>query len=183
MEGGNVHGGWKIIKINKRVSTFIREMRVVKESEKQKVYMKHTTNSLVIAPLSRILAPIIWCSSCEIFKRKKIGQCEKQYGKKINIFENLQSLDWHFKVSSAIFLSLIIQLCNRYRIFPFTGKVQWRLQYKLGLNQTGHMNFLTGQDRTPKFAGQVLPDWTESGLNPDLYCWTFYLPRTGYQFS
>ena len=35
---------------------------------------------------------------------------------------------------------------------------------KLGLNRTGHMSFLTGQDRTPKFAGQVLPDWTESGL-------------------
>jgi hypothetical protein len=26
------------------------------------------------------------------------------------------------------------------------------------------MSFLTGQDRTPKFAGQVLPDRTESGL-------------------
>ena len=34
----------------------------------------------------------------------------------------------------------------------------------LGLNRTGHMSFLTGQDRTPKFARQVLPDWTESGL-------------------
>ena len=29
---------------------------------------------------------------------------------------------------------------------------------------TGHMSFLTGQVRTPKFAGQVLPDRTESGL-------------------
>jgi hypothetical protein len=28
MEGGNVRGGWKKIKINKRVSTFIRGMRV-----------------------------------------------------------------------------------------------------------------------------------------------------------
>ena len=34
---------------------------------------------------------------------------------------------------------------------------------ELGLDRTGHMSFLTGQDRTPKFAGQVLPDWTESG--------------------
>ena len=34
----------------------------------------------------------------------------------------------------------------------------------LGLDRTGHMSFLTGQDRTPKFAGQVLPDRTESGL-------------------
>ena len=34
----------------------------------------------------------------------------------------------------------------------------------LGLNRTGHMSFLAGQDRTPKFAGQVLPDRTESGL-------------------
>ena len=34
----------------------------------------------------------------------------------------------------------------------------------LGLNRTGHMSFLTRQDRTPKFAGQVLPNWTESRL-------------------
>jgi hypothetical protein len=34
----------------------------------------------------------------------------------------------------------------------------------LGLNRIGHMSFLTEQDRTPKFAGQVLPDQTESGL-------------------
>jgi hypothetical protein len=36
--------------------------------------------------------------------------------------------------------------------------------YLLGLDRTGHMSFLTGQDRTPKFARQVLPDRTESGL-------------------
>ena len=34
----------------------------------------------------------------------------------------------------------------------------------VGLDRTGHMSFLTGQDGTPKFAGQVLPDRTESGL-------------------
>ena len=34
----------------------------------------------------------------------------------------------------------------------------------VGLDRTGHMSFLTGQDRTPKFARQVLPDRTESGL-------------------
>ena len=34
----------------------------------------------------------------------------------------------------------------------------------IGLNRTGHMSFLTGQDRTHKFAGQVLPDRTKSGL-------------------
>ena len=34
----------------------------------------------------------------------------------------------------------------------------------LGLDRTGHMSFLTGQDRTPKFAGWVLPDQTESRL-------------------
>ena len=34
----------------------------------------------------------------------------------------------------------------------------------VGLDRTGHMSFLTGQDRTPEFAGQVLPDRTESGL-------------------
>ena len=34
----------------------------------------------------------------------------------------------------------------------------------MGLDRTGYMSFLTGQDRTPKFAGQDLPDRTESGL-------------------
>ena len=46
----------------------------------------------------------------------------------------------------------------------------------LGLNRTGHMS---GQDRTPEFAGQVLPDQTESGL----IFLTFYLTSIGYQFS
>ena len=32
----------------------------------------------------------------------------------------------------------------------------------LGLNWTGHMSFLTVQDRTPKFAGQVLSDQTKA---------------------
>ena len=36
--------------------------------------------------------------------------------------------------------------------------------FLLGLDRTGHMSFLTGQVRTPKFAGQVLPDQTVSGL-------------------
>ena len=35
---------------------------------------------------------------------------------------------------------------------------------EVGLDRTGQMSFLTGQDRTPKFAGQVLPDQTESRL-------------------
>ena len=49
----------------------------------------------------------------------------------------------------------------------------------LGLDRTGHMSFLTGQDRTPKFAGQVLPERTESGL----IFLTFYLTSMSYQFS
>ena len=34
----------------------------------------------------------------------------------------------------------------------------------IGLDWTGLMSFLTGQDLTPKFAGQVLPDRTVSEL-------------------
>ena len=33
----------------------------------------------------------------------------------------------------------------------------------VGLDQTG-LSFLTVQDQTPKIAGQILRDWTESGL-------------------
>ena len=36
------------------------------------------------------------------------------------------------------------------------------------------MSFLTGQDRTPKFAGQVLPDRTESGLIFDLIFFSIF---------
>jgi hypothetical protein len=49
----------------------------------------------------------------------------------------------------------------------------------VGLNRTGHMSFLSRQDRTSKFAGQVQPDRTESGL----IFLTFYLKSMGYQFS
>ena len=38
------------------------------------------------------------------------------------------------------------------------------LLFHVGVNRTGHMSYLTGQERTPKFARQVLPDWTKSGL-------------------
>ena len=39
-----------------------------------------------------------------------------------------------------------------------------RPTHTLGLDRTGHISFLTGQNWTPKFTGQVLPDRTESGL-------------------
>ena len=60
----------------------------------------------------------------------------------------------------------------------FSEKDWWYLQ-ALGLNRTGHLSFLTGQDRTPKFAGQVLSDQTESRL----IFLTFYLKSIIYQFS
>ena len=37
------------------------------------------------------------------------------------------------------------------------------LSHVIGLNRTGHMSVQSGQDRTPKFAGRVLPDRTKSG--------------------
>ena len=42
-----------------------------------------------------------------------------------------------------------------------------------GLDRTEHMSFLSGQNRTPKFAGPVLPDRTKSG--PRLFPSTYYL--------
>ena len=35
--------------------------------------------------------------------------------------------------------------------------------FVVGLNRTGHMSVQPGQDRTPKFAGRVLPDRTSTG--------------------
>ena len=43
-------------------------------------------------------------------------------------------------------------------VYFFSGHT---LVFKIGLDRTGHMSFLPRQDRTPKFAGQVLPDLTE----------------------
>ena len=39
VEGGNVRGGWKKIKINKRVSTFITEMRVTSVKHKVEIQL------------------------------------------------------------------------------------------------------------------------------------------------
>ena len=50
------------------------------------------------------------------------------------------------------------------KVFLLVSLIDFEVQtaHIIGLNRTGHMGFLTGQDRTPKFAGQVLPDRTES---------------------
>ena len=39
-----------------------------------------------------------------------------------------------------------------------------RTKQVIGPNRTGHMISRTGQDRTNKFAGLVLLDWTKSGI-------------------
>ncbi len=62
---------------------------------------------------------------------------------------------------------------------PKSFGFQWKkaslgVHSPLGLNRTGHMSFLTGQDRTPN-----LLDRTESGL----IFLTFYLTSMGYQLS
>ena len=43
----------------------------------------------------------------------------------------------------------------------------------VGLNRTGHMSVQPGQNRTPKFAGRVLPDRTSTGpiLLISAYVW------------
>ena len=54
----------------------------------------------------------------------------------------------------------------------------------LGLDRTDHMSFPSGQDRTPKFAGRVLPDRTKSG--PRFFPSTYHMRRptyAGYQFN
>ena len=43
-------------------------------------------------------------------------------------------------------------------------KAKFDFKYDVGLDRTGNMSFLTRQDWTPKFARQILPDQTESGL-------------------
>ena len=47
----------------------------------------------------------------------------------------------------------------------FAFAVVWtHLWSTVRLDRTGHISFLTGQNWTPKFTGQVLPDQIESGL-------------------
>ena len=58
---------------------------------------------------------------------------------------------------------------------PYEKAIPWTI----GLNRTGHMSFLTGQDQTPKFAGQFLPDRTKSGL----IFLNIFIPSKSHQFS
>ena len=64
---------------------------------------------------------------------------------------------------------LIWQIClkinkNIWDIIEKKTTYQTSIFRALGLNRTGNMSFLTRQDWTPKFARQILPDQTESGL-------------------
>ena len=61
---------------------------------------------------------------------------------------------WLCTVSDSVFVR---KLAHK---MPYEKAIPWTI----GLNRTGHMSFLTGQDQTPKFAGQFLPDRTKSGL-------------------
>ena len=67
---------------------------------------------------------------------------------------------------NAVYLSFLPSKIPALRIEVSEIGAKYGVAFKLhiGLDRTGHMSFLTGQDRTPKFAGQVLPDRTESGL-------------------
>ena len=94
------------------------------------------------------------CSSTRIFVQdmcKEIGDEEPYYSTKISIFSFLGGLVWLLYTKQA--------QCNE-----GCAKLTSRSVIIVGLDRTGHMSFLTGQDQTPKFAGQVLPDRTESGL-------------------
>ena len=51
-----------------------------------------------------------------------------------------------------------------YPCLKFEGFLAKHIAIGIGLDGTGHTSFPTGQDQTPKFAGQVLPNRTESGL-------------------
>ena len=53
---------------------------------------------------------------------------------------------------------------NRFRNWSKILTLVYSYIFHVGLDWTGHISFLTRQDRTPKFSGQVLPDRTESGL-------------------
>ena len=43
-------------------------------------------------------------------------------------------------------------------------QTHFEMMLKLGLDRTGHMSIPNGQNRTPKSAGQIMLDRTESGL-------------------
>ena len=67
---------------------------------------------------------------------------------------------WYSKITQVRLL-----LSSQVTLIPPTYSVDKKNELvKVELNRTGHMSFLTGQDRTPKFAGQVLPNRTKSRL-------------------
>ena len=53
-----------------------------------------------------------------------------------------------------------VDFCRHDKILSRVGHA---LNQPVGLNRTGHLSVQPGQDRTPKFAGRVLPDRTKSG--------------------
>ena len=67
---------------------------------------------------------------------------------------------------NAVYLSFLPSKIPALRIEVSEIGAKYGVAFKLhiGLDRTGHMSFLTRQDRTLEFAGEVQPDRTESGL-------------------
>ena len=66
--------------------------------------------------------------------------------------------------NSYIFSRDVTKLGIGYYKQSFVASWQKFVSFSVGLDRTEHVSFLTGQDRTPKFAEQVLLDRTEFEL-------------------
>ena len=72
----------------------------------------------------------------------------------MGMVENAHQWMWIYSIAIHTFFFAIIFECLRWSPCALNSwVVSW---VRLGLDRTGHMSFLTKQDRTPKFAG---PDW------------------------
>ena len=85
----------------------------------------------------------------------------KSHSSQEKMFKCKNSYQLNSPIYNISYATIDCQSCHRKR--PIEKTVRSFTAILVGLDRTGHMSFPTGQDRTPKFAGHVLPDRTSTG--------------------
>ena len=118
---------------------------------------KHTKEISVLLLISTLLSAFIYhiLDIPTILNDAGVAAIEPSYNEKDpNIYE--VSIKYRHSSISKVSISAVFDL-KQFMVISYFPPLQ-----HLGLNRTGHMSVQPGQDRTPKIAGRVLLDRTNT---------------------
>ena len=114
----------------------------------------------LIAKLAMKIALLYWCATSWPCQMRLVGASFTTIWSTYTVVEILILFSLY---SGKIIEQKVRRQLSKFLVLSDLGVICMPCS-RLWLNWNGHMSFLTGQDWTPIFAGQVLPARTKSGL-------------------